>query len=85
MAIAKLIESMKVESSAWLKRQAPSLSAFHWQAGYGAFLVSPSNADPVKAYIANQEERHRRMSFQEEYRTLLQRHGIEFDERYVWA
>ncbi|MBI3860405.1 MAG: transposase, partial [Planctomycetia bacterium] len=49
-----------------------------------AFSVSQSNVDAVIAYIANQEEHHRRMTFQEEFRALLRRHEIEFDERYVW-
>jgi len=84
ISIAKLVETMKVESSAWVKRQLPQLSDFYWQAGYGAFSVSQSNVEQVKAYIANQEEHHRRVSFQDEFRILLQRHEIEFDERYVW-
>jgi REP element-mobilizing transposase RayT len=84
VTIAKLIESMKVESSAWLKRQGPHLSAFYWQTGYGAFSVSQSNVEQVRTYIANQEEHHRRGSFQDEMRALLIRHEIEFDERYVW-
>jgi hypothetical protein len=75
---------MKVESSAWLKKQSPHLRDFHWQAGYGAFSVSQSNVRQVKAYIANQEEHHRRILFQDELRALLKRHAIEFDERYVW-
>jgi REP element-mobilizing transposase RayT len=84
MTIADLVQNMKVESSAWVKRKDPRLGDFYWQAGYGAFSVSQSNAGQVKAYIANQEEHHRRMSFQDEFRALLKRHEIEFDERYVW-
>jgi hypothetical protein len=57
---------------------------FHWQSGYGAFSVSQSNVEAVKSYIANQEEHHRRISFQDEFRALLRRHEREFDERYVW-
>jgi putative transposase len=49
----------------------------------GTFPVSPSNVKQVKAYIANQEEHHRKMTFQEEYRKMLERHGIEYDKRYV--
>jgi len=56
----------------------------YWQVGYGAFSVSQSNVPHVKAYIANQEEHHRRFSYQDEFRALLRRHEIEFDERYVW-
>ena len=84
VTIAKLMETMKVESSAWLKRRSPHLRDFYWQAGYGAFSVSQSNVEQVKIYIANQDEHHRRLSFQDELRALLKRHGIEFDERYVW-
>jgi hypothetical protein len=61
-----------------------SFADFHWQAGYGAFSVSQSAVDEVRAYVSNQREHHRQMSFQEEYRALLQRHGIAFDEKYVW-
>ena len=82
--IAKLIEQMKVESSSWLKKQSAALAEFYWQSGYGAFSVSRSNVPQVTGYIANQEEHHRRLSFQDEFRLLLRRHEIEFDERYVW-
>ena len=84
ISIAKLVEEMKVESSSWAKKQAQSLRQFHWQSGYGAFSVSQSNVGQVKLYIANQEEHHRKMTYQDELRLLLNRHEIEFDERYVW-
>jgi REP element-mobilizing transposase RayT len=82
-------ESVKKESSRWIKEQKsdvkdPYLTKFAWQSGYAAFSVSESNADAVKAYIERQEEHHKRMTFQEEYRGFLQRHGVDFDERYVW-
>jgi hypothetical protein len=64
--------------------RSPGIAGFHWQNGYGAFSVSQSNVGQVKAYIAGQEEHHRKRTFQEEFRLLLERHGIEFDERYVW-
>ncbi len=83
-SIAKLVEEMKVESSSWAKEQGAALRYFHWQAGYGAFSVSQSNAPQVKVYIANQEQHHRKVTYQDEFRLLLKRHEIEFDERYVW-
>ena len=58
---------------------------FAWQDGYGAFTVSRSNIPSVIAYIKNQREHHRKKSFQEEYRELLEKHGIEYDERYIWG
>lgn len=57
---------------------------FFWQAGYGAFSVSQSNVEKVRDYIARQEEHHRKLSFQEEFRALCVRHGLAIDERYVW-
>ena len=84
MAVAQLVKEIKATSSAWLKDQGPGLHDFYWQAGYGAFSVSRSNVEQVIHYIANQEEHHRKRTFQEEFRLLLERHGIQFDERYVW-
>jgi len=83
-AVAKVVEEAKKGSSKWVKTKATALRNFHWQNGYGAFSVSPSMAAAVIQYIANQEEHHRHVTFQEEYRALLEKQGLEFDERYVW-
>lgn len=82
--LKKVVEEVKKGSSKWLKTQSPRLDEFHWQNGYSAFSVSESNASTVQTYIERQAEHHRSMSFQDELRELLQRHGVEFDERYVW-
>jgi len=84
ISVGQLVKEIKTSSSAWVKQQDPRLHDFYWQAGYGAFSVSRSNVEQVKQYIANQEEHHRTRTFQEEFRLLLQRHGIAYDERYVW-
>jgi REP element-mobilizing transposase RayT len=65
VAIAKLVEQVKTGSSARIKEEGPALRDFHWQNGYGAFSVSPSNVERVKAYIAAQEKHHRKRAFQE--------------------
>ena len=83
-ALKKIVEEVKKGSSKWMKTDGPRHADFFWQAGYGAFSVSQSSVDSVKRYIENQEEHHRRMTFQDELRALFRRHGIEFDERYVW-
>ena len=57
---------------------------FQWQGGYADFSVSQSNLQAVTAYIAGQEEHHRKVSFQDELRALLGRHELQWDERYVW-
>ena len=82
--IAKLLEEIKTSSSARIQEEGPQLANFHWQNGYGVFSVSPSKAPDVTRYVAQQEEHHRQLTYQEEYRLLLARHGIEYDERYVW-
>lgn len=83
-SISAAVEEVKTTSSKWLKTQGMEFTTFAWQAGYGAFSVSESNVSAVRDYIANQAEHHRVKSFQEEYRTFLAKHGVAFDERYVW-
>jgi REP element-mobilizing transposase RayT len=83
-ALCKIVEEVKRGSSKWIKTKAPSLAGFYWQNGYGAFSVSQSNLLRVRRYIDNQEEHHRRISFQDEFLEFLKRHGVEYDERYVW-
>ncbi len=82
--LKKIVEEVKKGSSKWMKTNGPRNLDFHWQAGYAAFSVSQSNLDEVKRYIENQEEHHRKLTFQEELRAFYRRHEIEFDERYVW-
>jgi REP element-mobilizing transposase RayT len=83
-ALADFVRDLKAGSSGWVHDTFPSEGGFWWQAGYGAFTVSHSAVDAVKAYIAGQEEHHRTRTFQDEFRDLLTRHGIEFDEKYLW-
>src|SRR5262249_40241585 len=66
-ALIKIVEEVKKGSSKWLKMQGPEFQDFHWQNGYGAFSVSPSNAEAVKSYIQNQEEHHRKMTFRRSF------------------
>ena len=80
----KVVQAVKAESSRWLKRQAVVSSGFAWQAGYGAFSVSASCVEATTRYIQNQKEHHQRFSFQDEYRELCRRYGIDLDERYAW-
>jgi len=82
LALSKAVEEVKKSSSKWTKENGEP--RFYWQSGYGAFSVSASNEEQVVAYITNQEEHHRMRTFQDEFRGFLQKHGIEWDERYVW-
>jgi REP element-mobilizing transposase RayT len=85
MSMAQAMRKWKGASSHWVKETFPDEGGFAWQDGYGAFSVSQSNVKPVAAYIEGQVEHHKKMTFEEEYIALLKRHGIQYDERYVFA
>ncbi len=80
---AEWVKELKRVSNLWLKEQF-QLSAFEWQGGYADFSVSQSNLEQVKRYIVTQDEHHKKRSFQDEVRELLQRHRMEWNERYIW-
>jgi len=80
IALAKAVQHIKANSSKWMGEQGIE---FAWQEGYGAFAVSSSNLDQVAGYIRNQEAHHRKFNFEEEFRALLKKHGVEFDPKYV--
>ena len=83
--IADIVKEIKTGSTSWIHKTNKKLAEFRWQAGYGAFSISPSHKCALQKYISNQAEHHRKVSFQEEYRRVLEKYEIEFDERYVWA
>ena len=83
IATMKLLEEIKSHSSGWIKTKGEDLKNFYWQDGYGAFSVSPSSVKTVVAYIENQHEHHRKISFQEEYRAFLKEYEVEYDEWYA--
>ncbi len=84
-ALKKVVEEGKKGSSKWMKTSdGTNNPLFHWQPGYAGFSVSQSNIADVRRYIEGQVERHHRMTFQDELRALFERHGIEYDEKYVW-
>ena len=80
--IAAVVEEVKTGSSKWMKQE--GVPHFAWQAGYAAFSVSESEKAAVIRYIDQQEDHHTRHSFQDEVRAFLTRHGVAYDERYVW-
>ncbi|MCL4693883.1 MAG: transposase [Candidatus Hydrogenedentes bacterium] len=82
--IAGIVAEVKRSSSIWVKKRDNAYKLFQWQSGYGVFSVSHSNLGRVARYIRGQEEHHRTLSFQDEFRRFLKRHGVAFDERYVW-
>src|SRR5262249_17089371 len=82
--IAEIVEEIKTASSKWIKTKGDQYRDFHWQSGYGVFSVSESKLSEVRAYIENQAEHHRQVSFQDEFRELCRRYGVVIDEKYAW-
>ena len=82
LSLSQAISLLKSNSSKWMNEHG---MRFEWQGGYGALSVSASNLATVKRYIANQEKHHRRMTFEDEFISLLEKHGIEYDPKYVFG
>ena len=84
LAMSDVLRVVKTNSSRWIHETWKSRSEFKWQAGYGAFSVSRSNVPSVARYIEKQEAHHRKVTFQEEFIKLLEKHQIGYDPRYIW-
>ncbi len=85
LAPSKIAQLLKGDSSLWIHTEFPALRQFAWQDGYGVFTVSKSGVDGVIRYIQNQRAHHQQQDFQAEYREFLEKHGVEYDEKYLWG
>ncbi len=85
LSLADAASAMKANSSRWIHENAPQSKGFDWQTGYGAFSVSKSAEGRVIEYIRNQEQHHRKWKFTAEFMALLEKHGIVYEERYLWV
>lgn len=79
--ISELIGDIKRSSSKWMKQHCKD---FYWQEGYGAFSIGQSQVEDVVGYIRRQKEHHVKSDFKDEFRALLEKYNVEYDERYVW-
>ncbi len=84
ISVSDMVRRIKANSSKWVNDQHKMRVHFSWQRGYGAFSVSESAVGGVSGYIDTQETHHKKMGFQDEFRLLLKKHNLPFDERYVW-
>ena len=85
IAPSQIAQYLKGDSSKWIHEEFSKLRGFEWQDGYGGFTVSKSQVPDLIEYIKNQHEHHRKKTFQEEYLELLTKHGVDYDERYLWG
>ncbi|MBI4851697.1 MAG: IS200/IS605 family transposase [Acidobacteria bacterium] len=83
-SISQAVQTIKANSSRWIHENYPSKESFAWQTGYGAFSVSRSSVPIVFKYIENQEMHHQKLSFKDEFLTLLKKNDIEYDENFIW-
>ena len=83
VSIAEMLRVLKTNSSRWVHEQFPALRRFGWQSGYGAFTVSCSRLDEVKKYIAGQQAHHSKVTFEEEFLSLLRKHGMDYQSHEV--
>jgi REP element-mobilizing transposase RayT len=84
LSISNLLEEIKKNSSKWVKTKGQKYHDFSWQKGFGAFSVSASLHNALITYISNQEEHHKKQTFQDEYREFLRLNNISYDEKYLW-
>lgn len=84
MALAKIVEEIKKNSSKWVKHEFSGYDNFYWQTGYGAFSVSPKHVSIVTNYIRCQKEHHQQTSYKEEFIKFLDTYNVEYNERYIW-
>ncbi|KAA6343168.1 hypothetical protein EZS27_009142 [termite gut metagenome] len=84
IALSKLVEHIKRNSSRWIKSKGDYYKNFAWQGGYGGFSVSQSLYAKTKQYIANQKEHHKKMTFREEYVLFLNEYGVDYEKKYIW-
>ena len=83
-SISASIQNVKSESSKWIKREGLCESRFAWQEGFGAFSYSKSHVPNVIRYIKNQERHHKKISFLDEYQEMLEKFGVDYDERFIF-
>jgi len=84
IALSDALRDIKANSSKWVHETKQDLQQFGWQDGFSAFTVSKSQVEPVRQYIADQKAHHGQRDFKTELLGLLDKHEIEFDERFIW-
>ena len=83
-SISDLMQDIKGNSSKWINEKQFIKSKFEWQEGYGAFSYGKSQINDVIAYINNQENHHKKITFREEYLEFLKKFEIDFKEEYIF-
>jgi REP element-mobilizing transposase RayT len=83
-SLSDLMQEIKVSSSKWINQKKLVAGKFNWQEGYGAFSYSKSQLPAVIKYIENQQKHHKVLSFSQEYKRILEKFQIIYDDRYIF-
>jgi putative transposase len=78
ITIAKAVQLIKAGSSTWMHEEMGR--QFAWQEGYGAFTIGQSQVPATVRYVLNQPKHHAKRGFKEEWKIILERHGLPPDE-----
>ena len=84
LAVSDFLRKLKTNSSKWINETHALNHKFHWQDGFAAFSVSTSRSEIVAKYIRNQKTHHQKKTFKDEFLTLLKKHNVDYDDRYIW-
>ncbi len=83
--IPDFLKRIKANSSKWINDHNKIEGRFSWQVGYGIFSVSESQLPYVVSYVENQKSHHKHQLFEDEFVQLLDKHGIDYDPKYLWG
>lgn len=84
IALMKLVQEIKANSSRWIKAKGEKYANFFWQDGYGAFSVAEENLFIIRNYIRNQRQQHQKIHYKEELIDIFEKHKMKYDEKYLW-
>ena len=84
-SLSDIMRKLKANSSHWVNDNFQLKYKFAWQEGYGAFSVSKLSINDVLKYVVNQEKHHKTMTFKEEFIKLLEKHEVEYENKYIWV
>ena len=82
VSISDSVRAIKANTSRWIHQRFEGFHDFAWQEGYSAFSVSKSNIQSVVNYIQNQREHHKAITFEEELKSFLEKHNIDYNPKY---
>lgn len=84
IAVSDVVRDVKRESSEFISGKKWTPFKFEWQEGFGCFTCAHADLDNICRYIFNQEEHHKGRTFEEEYRLLMKKYEVDFEEKYLF-